>query len=218
MATVLAAAPSAQTEERFVLRGVDWNVYEGIRQALGDHPTRLTFDGRNLELMSPSPLHESYSYLFGRVLDTLTLELRIQIRGGRSMTFRRPELKRGLEPDNCYWIQNEPAVRGKPDIDLATDPPPDLAVEIDITHSSLDRLAIYAGLGVPEVWRFDGDSLYIYLRQPNGEYAESEHSNCLPSVPVRKLSPFLQLDEQLGDTTRMLAFADWVRAGFRTPK
>jgi Uma2 family endonuclease len=217
MATVLSAT-SAQTEARFVLRGVGWNVYEGIRQALGDHPIRLTFDGRNLEFMSPSPLHESYSYLFGRLLDTITLELRIQIRSGRSITFRRPELERGLKPDNCYWIQNEPAVRGKPDIDLATDPPPDLAIEIDITHGSLDRLAIYSGLGVPEVWRFDGESLFVYLLQSNGEYSVVERSRCLPSVPVQELIPFLQLDEQLGDTTRILAFADWVRAGFRHSK
>jgi Uma2 family endonuclease len=139
MATGLSEPPVAQADERFVLHGVGWEVYESIRQALGDHPTRLTFDGRNLELMSPSPLHESYSYLMCRLLDTLTLELRIQIRGGRSTTFRRPDLKRGLEPDNCYWIQSEPAVRGKPVIDLATDPPPDLAIEIDITHSSIDR-------------------------------------------------------------------------------
>ena len=214
MASIVAPASLAQADERFVLRGVGWEVYEGIDQALADHPTRLTFDGKNLELMSPSPLHETYSYLFGRLIDTLTLELRLQIRGGRSIRFKRPDRKRGLEPDCCYWIQNEAAVRGKPEIDLATDPPPDLAIEIDVTHSSLDRLVIYAGLEIPEVWRFEGEHLSIYLLQPNGEYAESDRSRSLPSVPVQKFIPFLQLDDRLDDTTRLIEFADWVRRGF----
>src|SRR5258708_2409921 len=107
MATVLEPVQQAVAEERFVLRGVDWNVYEGILSALRDHRTRITFDGRNLELMSPLPIHEFYTRMFDRLLVTLAFEVGLSMRNGGSMTFRREDVERGLEPDSCFWIQNE---------------------------------------------------------------------------------------------------------------
>ncbi|HEY2253418.1 MAG TPA: hypothetical protein VGH74_20230, partial [Planctomycetaceae bacterium] len=144
MATVLEPAQQSkvdwqtQAEPRFVLRGVDWQVYDGIVQALGDHPTRITFDGRNIELMSPLPIHEFINRMFDRLLSVLAYEIRIPIRNGGSMTFKREDLERGLEPDSCYWIQSEPAIRGKLELDFTVDPPPDLAIEVEISRSALD--------------------------------------------------------------------------------
>jgi len=161
--------------------------------------------------MSPSPIHESYSSLFGRLLGALALERDIEMRGGRSTRFRREDAERGIEPDDCYWIQNERAVRGKPEIDLAVDPPPDLAIEIDISRSSLDRLAIYAKLRVPEVWLYNGESLRIHLLQADGIYVEAETSRCLPYGDIQIMMPFLQLDSEFGETTRIRQFVQSIR-------
>jgi Uma2 family endonuclease len=211
MATAIETPPVRQADDRFVLRHLDWAAYDAIRRALGNHPTRLTYDGKNLEFMSPSSLHESYSSLFGRILGALALDRDIEMRGGRSTTFRREDVQRGLEPDDCYWIQNERAVRGKPEIDLSFDPPPDLAIEIDISRSSLDRLAIYSKLRVPEVWQFDGESLRIHQLQPDGAYAVSETSRCLPFLDIQILVPVLQLESDVGETTRIREFLRAIR-------
>src|SRR5579864_8638649 len=132
MATVLEPSRLAQTDQRYVLYGIDWETYDAISRALGNRPTRLTFDGENLEFMSPSPIHEWYANLIGRMLEALALELGMPIRSGGSTTFKRRSVERGLEPDKCFWVQSEPAVRGKMEIDLLLDHPPDLAIEVEI--------------------------------------------------------------------------------------
>lgn len=211
MTTVLEPAPGTEIDKRIVLYDVDWNAYERMLQIVGDNRLRLTYDGRNLELMSPSPIHESYKSLFGRLLEALAYDLNIPIRTGGSMTFRRSNVNRGLEPDECYWIQRESLVRGSPKIDLDRDPPPDLFIEIDISRGPLDRMEICARLQVPEVWRFDGEALRIYLLQPDGKYAESPTSNCLPFLPIRELLPFLELDPLVDETTRARQFVARIR-------
>ena len=120
----------------------------------------------------------------GRLIEMLTFELDIPILGGGSTTFKHKELLRGLEPDECYWIANESVVRGKLEVDLTCDPPPDLAVEIDVTISSLNRQSIYAARGVPELWRFDGKTLRVHELQPNGEYAHLNTSPAFPFLPL----------------------------------
>src|SRR5262245_8305611 len=214
MATILDPPP-ANRDERFVINDVDWSVYETMLQVLGDRRTpRLTYDGRNLELTSPSPSHESYKSLFGRLLEAMAYELNIPIRTGGSMTFRRPGVKRGLEPDECYWIQNEKMVRGKRDIDLEVDPPPDLFIEIEISPGALDRMAICARLGVPEVWRFNGVSLGIHVLQRKGTYDQQSTSVCFPFLPVQEMLPFLELDPEIDETSRARQFAAHVRQYF----
>src|SRR5580704_17023526 len=106
MATVLESPRKAQADNRFVIYGVDWDTYDAISRALGDHRTRLTFDGKNLEFMSPSPIREWSANLFGRMLEALALELKMPIRSGGSTTFKRSSVERGLEPDKCFWIQS----------------------------------------------------------------------------------------------------------------
>lgn len=197
--------------QRFVMWDVSWDVYESLRNALGDRPIRITYDGSNLELMSPSRWHEIVKSLLGRFVEAFTLELDIPISSGGSMTFKRRDLLRGLEPDECYWIANEIAVRGKRELDLKTAPPPDLAIEVDISRSSLDRLTIYAKLRIPEVWRFDGEVLEILLLQPNGEYSTSPVSAAFPSLPVSELTRFLPVDDSLSETACVRRFIEWVR-------
>jgi len=110
--------------------------------------------------------------------------------------------------------RNEPAIRRKQELDLSVDPPPDLAIEIDTSRSALDRMAIYAGLRIPEVWTFDGETLRVHILQVNGKYFTSERSHSFPWLPVLEMVPFLQPDEKSGDTARFRQFVAQVRGRF----
>ncbi len=154
MATAtMSAAIRAGDFDRVVLHGVRWSTYEALLDDLDGCHIRLTYDRGRLEIMTKSAPHEWSKTLLARAFEEITLELDIPIRSGGEQTFRQELLEKGLEPDECYWIQHEPEVRGKRDISLETDPPPDLAMEIEISMSVLDRLGIYAALRVPEIWR-----------------------------------------------------------------
>jgi Uma2 family endonuclease len=152
MATVLSPP-----EERTILHDVSWETYESL---LADHldrsAPRFTYDQGVLEIMSPSSEHEEISDLIKQMVYTLAGEMNLDIRGFGSTTFRREDIKRGFEPDACFYIQSVDRIKGVTKLDLATQPPPDLVVEIDITHPSLDKFPIYAQVGVPEVWRYHG--------------------------------------------------------------
>ena len=135
-----------------LLKNISWKTYESLLNELGEHGgIRLTYDRGNLEIMTPSAPHEGSKKILGRFVESVSEELNIEIRSLGSLTCRRQDLARGLEPDQCYYIENENVVWDKEQIDLNQDPPPDLVVEIDITSSSIDRLSLYASLGVPEV-------------------------------------------------------------------
>ena len=148
-------------EQRFVFSNMDWPSYLAMGEILRDRPIRMTYDRGVLELMTTSPEHEKAKKLLGRFVEALTEELDIDIASGGSMTCRREDEEGSLEPDECYWIEHEEQVRGRIDIDLESDPPPDLAIEAEISRSVLSRLGIYARLGVPEVWRTDGQIVRI---------------------------------------------------------
>ena len=107
-------------------------------------------------------------------------------------------------------------MRGKRQVDLSTDPPPDLAIEIEISRSALGRMAIYASLGIPEVWRFDGESLQVHVLQDGGTYLEVPTSRCLPQLPVQEIVPFLQPDEKIDEASRIRQFIDWAGPFFNS--
>jgi Uma2 family endonuclease len=161
--------------------------------------------------MTTSRIHERFKKLLGTLVEMLTLELNIPIQETGSMTLKRQLKERGIEADESYYLANERRVRGKKDIDLNTDPPPDLALEIDISRSWLDRMSIYAALKIPEVWCFDGKALQVYVLQPSGDYELSEKSLNFPFLPVQELVPFVQLGLTTDDTTLRRTFLDWVR-------
>jgi Uma2 family endonuclease len=198
-------------EQRFVLYNVDWDTYVTISDKLGERNIRLNYDGVNLEFMSASLEHERAKKLLGRMLEALTEEMDLDMKSGGSLTCRRQDLERGFEPDECYWIEHEAQMRGRDDIDLTRDPPPDLMLEVEISRGFVDRLAIAARLGVPEVWRWDGETLRVMVLGSEGQYAESERSRALPFLPVAEFVRFLHLDATQSETKLLRSFRDWVR-------
>ena len=200
-----------QAANRFLLKNISWQTYEALLKDLeSQRGIRLTYDRGLLEIMTPLAPHERNSRLIGRLVEALTAELNIEICSLGSLTCKREDLARGLEPDECYYIQNEPVIRSLEQIDLNQDPPPDLAIEIDITSSSINRLALYASLGVPEVWRYDGSRLIIYQLE-GGEYKVCDRSSTFPLITSSEIIRFLELRKSNGETALIRLFREWVR-------
>jgi Uma2 family endonuclease len=206
MATVQASA-----HQRVLLHNVSWQTYETLLREFDRKPIRLTYDQGELEIMTLSHEHEHRKKLFARFIEALTEELQIPIHSGGATTFRREAKQRGLEPDECYWIQHEQAMRGRREFDFLSDPPPDLAVEVEVSSSLLDRMGVYAALGIPEIWRFVGEALHVYRLGRNGKYAEVTRSPAFPDVSVAEVLRFVRMGETQDETSVVRAFRTWVR-------
>ncbi|HTU19659.1 MAG TPA: Uma2 family endonuclease [Gemmataceae bacterium] len=208
----ILAQPPAAMPQRFVMHGVSWQTYQKALEAFGDQPIRITYDRGSLELMSPLPIHEVYKRCLGLLLAVLDRELKIPIKGLASTTFRRRDLDRGLEPDECFYVGNLGRIHDWRNIDLSIDPPPDLALEVEVTRSCLNRLEIYAALGVPEVWRFDGEQWHIHCLAAIDTYEERPHSNVLPFVDLAEVTPFLdQAAAGMSDGELMDLLHQWAK-------
>jgi len=168
------------SEQRVVLRNVGWDTYESLLRDLEDSSApRLTYDRGTLEIMRP--VHERHKRALEAMLDAVVAEWGIPMESLGSATFRREELARGFEPDSCFYFENAERVRGRDRLDLTVDPAPDLIVEIDMTHSSVDKFAIFQEIGVAEVWRYDGIRLSIRVLE-SGRYYERDVSKVLPRL------------------------------------
>jgi len=174
-----------QTAGHVVLYNIGWSTYEAILADNGNPGTRLTYDRGTLEIMSPSEEHERCKKLLGRMIEAMTEELAIPIRSAGSTTWKSRIREQGLEPDECYYVASESRVRGRKEVDLTVDPPPDLAVEVEITSRWVDKMPIYAALGVGEVWRYDGKALRVEQLQADGTYARQPRSPSFPFLPLR---------------------------------
>ncbi|MFN6571489.1 Uma2 family endonuclease [Dendronalium sp. ChiSLP03b] len=202
---------STPAEQRTVLHNISWETFEALLRDTGeDRGSRFAYDCGTLEIMTPLFEHENPKSNFGNFIIALAEELGIEIRSAGSTTLKRKILKRGIEPDTCYYIQNELAIRGRETLDLETDPPPDLAIEIDITSSSVNKFGIYSALGVPELWRYNGQDLKFY-QLIEGQYVECEFSIAFPLVSVSDLSRFIQQSKTTGEITLLKSFRAWVR-------
>lgn len=206
----MTAQTLARPEQSVYLSGISWQTYEALLAEIGDRQIRLTYNRGNLKIMVPSPEHEVYKKVMGRFVETLAEELDVKIEPLGSTTFKRPELS-GAEPDECFYIQNISAIKGKKRIDMSQDPPPDLVVEIDITSRSENSLQVYADLGVPEVWVYNGVRLKIN-RFENGEYVECDRSLAFPSVAILEIVRFLEQAETMDYLELIKAFRTWVKS------
>jgi Uma2 family endonuclease len=212
---VPATATLEKTADSVVLHGVSWKLYDLLVNELAEEHVYLTYDRGTLEIMSPQPRHEEYKWVISRWLVLLAAELGLDVRPGGNTTFRREDRERGLEPDDCFWIASEPAIRGKVDLDFSVDPPPDLAIEIDISRHGVDRESIYAALGVPELWRYNGRALRVYILQPDGTYRSSGKSKSFPFLPLAEFQAFLQRPAGLSESEWVRSFQEWVRTNLK---
>jgi Uma2 family endonuclease len=194
---MIIAAPEPKTklqtvgEQRVVLRDLSWESYLQILNALPQsRGARLTYDDGVLEITVPSETHEFSGRLIERFIWTLVELMGLRIKTMGSTTMNYPHLKKGAEPDNAYYIQNQPLVKGR-EVNFSQDPPPDLVVEVDITHTDIRKNQFYASLGVPEFWRFNGQVWRVYQLQEE-VYAEVEVSPTFPQVPKERLYVFLE--------------------------
>lgn len=198
-------------EQRTILQNISWETFETLLAETGEHRgSRFAYECGILEIMSPLIEHESYKSIFGNLVIVLAEELGIEIKSAGSTTLKLKSANRAIEPDNCYYIQNELAFRGKQTLDLSTDLPPDLAIEIDITSTSVNKLEIYAYLGVPEIWIFNGRVLQFY-HLVEKQYIECEFSYVFPLVSATEISQFIDQSKTIGEIALIKFFRNWVR-------
>ncbi|MGM3309762.1 Uma2 family endonuclease [Anabaena sp. WFMT] len=195
---------------QLLIKNISWSTYKRILAELGDNRNyKLGYGQGVLEIMAPLPEHEVAKVIIGDLVKALLEELDLEFWSLGSTTFDRENMDAGVEPDDCFYIQNEAKVRGKDRIDLEIDPPPDLAIEIDIT--SRTRFNNYQALKVPELWRWNGRKVEINVLI-NGKYVESNTSSIFPNLPISQAIPkYLLLSKTNGRNTTMKVFRAWVR-------
>jgi len=206
------ALTQPENDPTFVLENVSWDFYERTVQEMEDsgRHVRITYEDGRMELMSPSDLHEEIKSLIGRLIELYAMERDVSITPLGSVTIKRRDLHKGLEPDECYYVSTPRPPRGE--FDLKRFPPPDLAVEVEISRGLMPKQPIYAALGVPEVWRFDGKRVNVLRRTAQGNYEAVEASAVFPKLPMKEFNRFIELalDDENHPTAK--AFRDWLRA------
>lgn len=194
-----------------ILHGVSWSTYKSLMAEVGDgRAWRIAYDSGVLELRMPLTAHEEPKRLLEDFVTAMVDELGIEARSLGALTLECEELSRAIEPDSCFYIQNERLVRGK-NIHLPEDPPPDLVIESDHTNSSLNKHFIYAALGVPELWRYAKKRLQIYLLV-DGQYQLSDESLAFPFLPVAEVPDLIERSKEIGQRAAVRLFRDRIRA------
>lgn len=209
-----AAKPRRKPGRSVVIPDTDWETYTKLLKVFAERRgVKLTYDRGVLEIMSPSLQHDHSDRLLARLVITLTEELGLPVLSGGNTTMRRRRKKKGIEGDEVFWIASAGRMAGVKALNLKVNPPPDLALEVDVSRSSLNRLGIYAALGVPEVWRLDGDELRFYTLDAAGQgYTEAATSRAFPFVAPSDLVPFINQARGAGNDNAVVAdFRAWIR-------
>ena len=205
-------------ESRVVLHNISWESYEGLLADLEDcSAPRLTYDRGELEIMSPDAKHESINEALKVLLSVVCEEWKMDVHALGSTTYRRKTFKRGFEPDSCFYFLRASQMRPKDRIDLAIDPPPELVVEIEITRAAIKKFPLFAKLGVPEVWRYDGNRMTIHMLRGEG-YFQQEHSLALPLLTRDVITGFLDESRTLDRPTWLRKIRKWARAAKRAKR
>ncbi|MEZ2234074.1 Uma2 family endonuclease [Microcoleus sp.] len=197
-------------ENRVVLKGVSWSTFKALLADVGDDRAwRIAYDRGVLEIRMPLEEHEEPKRLIESFVEAIVDELEIELRSLGSLTIEREDLTRAVEPDSCFYIQNEYLVRGR-NINLPNDPPPDLAIESDYTNSSVNKDAIYAALGVPELWRYRRQSLQVY-QLVEGKYQNCDRSFAFPFLPVAEIPVFIEQSRTIGQRAAVRLFRQRIK-------
>jgi Uma2 family endonuclease len=206
---MVTTAPVAET--RTLLKNISWQTFKAMLADMGnERNSRLTYDNGIVEIMTPLMQHENSNRLIEGFILVLCEEFGLEVKTTGSLTLTRDDLEKGGEPDSSYYIENEFLIRDKENIDLNQDPPPDLALEVDYTRPKIDKLSLYASMGIPEFWRYNGTVLRIYTLSGN-EYSEVEVSPTFVPVSVRDIPQFIQESKKIGQLAAKSAFRTWVR-------
>ncbi len=196
---------------RFLLHRVPWDAYVLLRDAPENYHVRMTFDRGELEIMSPTRRHERISHLIGRLIEAWADQHDIPIQGCQTMTIRREDLERGLEPDQCYYVEHEAAVRADAELDFTKDPPPDLALEVDVNPSDIGKPSLYAALGVPELWRYQDGKLSVFRLGSERTYVPTAGSESLPGFPLKETERIVRQLGTASDTALVKSFQQQIR-------
>jgi len=199
--------------DSFLIReNVSWEEYEDLLEQVGEATwLRIAYDDGTLEIMTVGPKHEKFATFIEGLVGVIRLRLRMNIVFFGSSTMRKEKKRKGIEPDVCFYVQTAEALGNRMDLDFEKDPPPDVAVEVDVTRHSISKFGIYAGLGVPEVWIYDGKELKVHLLEQD-EYLPAIESQALPILSGPILSKFLSQLREAGELQAILAFDDWLQS------
>jgi Uma2 family endonuclease len=208
---VLTTSPRC---DRVVLHNLTWQQFKTLLQTLGENQNvRVAYDFRTLEIMTPLPDHEKYKNALSLAIQDIADLLDLEYECLGSTTWKREAKLAGVEPDDCFYFQNESRIRGLSCFDLDRDPPPDLALEIDLTNKSIDRLPIYARLGVPEIWNYDIERKELTIYQLDADnYSITETSSIFPQIPVREIPQIIDRHRQDGRLATRRKVKEWVRS------
>lgn len=203
-------------EQALVLHGVGWDQYEAVLKAFPEQAgLRITYVDRRLSLVSPSSRrHDWYEKMMGRIVEAVAEGLGLALEPGGHATYRRADLEAGVEGDQSFYFGDHSVMmRGPVDVDLSTQPPPDLTIEVEVTHRSDDSVEVWRRLGVPEVWRLDVErgTLAFLLRQPDGPYLPAERSLGLTPLEPSDVLSQLEMARRIGYSHWTRGLADWVR-------
>lgn len=205
---VTTATPA---EYRTLLPNISWHTFKTMLAEMGsERKNRLAYENGIVEIMSPLLPHENSNRIIEGLIVALCEELGLEIKRAGSLTLTRDDLERGAEPDSCYYIQNESLVRDKENIDMSIDPPPDLVLEVEYSRSKIDKPSLYAAMGVPEFWRYNGTVLRIYILS-GVRYKELQTSPTFAPVTVREIPQFIQETRNKGEIATTRDFRAWIR-------
>ncbi|WP_198648624.1 Uma2 family endonuclease [Cyanothece sp. BG0011] len=210
---MIQTVPVTIPENRVILNQITWETFQQLLQELGNNRSSLlAYNEGMLEIMTPLGEHEHSKCFISDLIAIIADEMNLNIKKMGSLTLKKETIKKGVEPDACYYLKNEPLVRHKQDIRLDFDPPPDLILEIDMSNSSLNKLPIYAVLGVTEIWRYNGNNLTGFVLNNDSQYyEESKYSLTFSWLELSQLIPFLQQSLRDGETKTLRDFRQWVR-------
>ncbi|MFN5241401.1 MAG: Uma2 family endonuclease [Aphanizomenon sp.] len=198
-------------ETRVLLENITWHTFKTILAEMGSERTnRITYNNGKIEIMTPLKPHESSNRLIEVFVGVLCEELGLEVNRVGSLTLTRDDLEYGAEPDSSYYIQNELLVREKENIDLAFDPPPDLVLEVEYSRPKIDKFKLYAAMGIPEFWRYNGTTLRVYILA-NGQYSETQTSPTFAVIPIKEIPRFIEESKKIGQIAVTRAFRTWVK-------
>lgn len=208
----LAVVEKMPDDTIVVFHNVTWEEYEELLAQVGEASSlRISFNDGTLKVMTLSHEHEKHAEFVKRLVSALSLRLHINILFFGSATMRKRKKSKGNEADASFYVQTAAAIGNRIHLDLAVDPPPDVVVEVDIHHDSRENYPIYVALGVPEIWRYDGKEMTIYLLQQS-EYVGVETSLALPMLSSRVLTEYIRRMQQDGEFNAILAFDEWLQS------